>query len=81
VAERAGATVSELVGSHAIYESQPAAVAADLIKQTRTESLSCGLPDFQVLGNGGQRMLMRSSSPPTDRGSYEAWCSTARDRQ
>ena len=36
------ATISEIVGSHAIYESQPAAVAAaDLIKQTRTESLSC----------------------------------------
>jgi pimeloyl-ACP methyl ester carboxylesterase len=32
MAERAGATVSEVAGSHAIYESQPAAVA-DLIKQ------------------------------------------------
>ena len=32
MAERAGATVSEVAGSHAIYESQPAAVAA-LIKQ------------------------------------------------
>jgi pimeloyl-ACP methyl ester carboxylesterase len=32
MAERAGATVSEVPGSHAIYESQPAAVA-DLIKQ------------------------------------------------
>jgi pimeloyl-ACP methyl ester carboxylesterase len=32
MAERAGAKVSEVAGSHAIYESQPAAVA-DLIKQ------------------------------------------------
>ncbi|WP_329047434.1 alpha/beta hydrolase [Amycolatopsis sp. NBC_01488] len=32
MAERAGATVTEVAGSHAIYESQPAAVA-DLIKQ------------------------------------------------
>jgi len=32
MAERAGATVAEVAGSHAIYESQPAAVA-DLIKQ------------------------------------------------
>ncbi|ADJ48206.1 hydrolase protein [Amycolatopsis mediterranei S699] len=32
MAERAGATVSEVAGSHAIYESQPQAVA-DLIKQ------------------------------------------------
>jgi pimeloyl-ACP methyl ester carboxylesterase len=32
MAERAGATVVEVAGSHAIYESQPAAVA-DLIKQ------------------------------------------------
>ncbi|WP_405846030.1 alpha/beta hydrolase [Streptomyces sp. NBC_01518] len=32
MAERAGATVAEAVGSHAIYVSQPAAVA-DLIKQ------------------------------------------------
>ena len=32
MAERAGATVSEIDGSHAIYESQPRAVA-DLIKQ------------------------------------------------
>jgi len=32
MAERAGATVTEVAGSHAIYESQPAAVA-NLIKQ------------------------------------------------
>ena len=32
IAERAGATVSEVAGSHAIYESQPA-VVANLIKQ------------------------------------------------
>jgi hypothetical protein len=32
MAERAGATVAEADGSHAIYVSQPAAVA-DLIKQ------------------------------------------------
>ena len=42
VAARAGATRSEIVGSHVIYEFQPAAVAAaDLIKQTWTGSLSC----------------------------------------
>lgn len=32
MAERIGATVAEAVGSHAIYVSQPAAVA-DLIRQ------------------------------------------------
>jgi pimeloyl-ACP methyl ester carboxylesterase len=37
MAQRAGATVSEVPGSHAIYESQPAAVA-DLIKQAAAES-------------------------------------------
>jgi pimeloyl-ACP methyl ester carboxylesterase len=35
MAERAGATVAEVAGSHAIYESQPAAVA-NLIKQAAT---------------------------------------------
>lgn len=37
MAQRAGATVSEIAGSHAIYESQPAAVA-DLIKQAAAGS-------------------------------------------
>ena len=37
MAERAGATVSEIDGSHAIYESQPRAVA-DLIKQAAAGS-------------------------------------------
>ncbi|MFC7645678.1 alpha/beta fold hydrolase [Streptosporangium lutulentum] len=32
MAERAGATVVEVIGSHAVYVSQPAAVA-DLIRQ------------------------------------------------
>jgi hypothetical protein len=32
MAERAGATVAEVAGSHAIYESRPDAVA-DLIKR------------------------------------------------
>jgi pimeloyl-ACP methyl ester carboxylesterase len=36
MAQRAGATVVEVAGSHAIYESQPAAVA-DLIKQAAAE--------------------------------------------
>ena len=37
MAQRAGATVSEIAGSHAIYESQPRAVA-DLIKQAAAGS-------------------------------------------
>lgn len=37
MAQRAGATVSEISGSHAIYESQPRAVA-DLIKQAAAGS-------------------------------------------
>jgi pimeloyl-ACP methyl ester carboxylesterase len=37
MAQRAGATVSEVAGSHAIYESQPSAVA-DLIRQAATKS-------------------------------------------
>jgi pimeloyl-ACP methyl ester carboxylesterase len=37
MAERAGATVAEVAGSHAIYESQPAAVV-DLIKRAATTS-------------------------------------------
>ena len=37
MAQRAGATVAEVAGSHAIYESQPQAVA-DLIKQAATAS-------------------------------------------
>jgi pimeloyl-ACP methyl ester carboxylesterase len=37
MAERAGATIAESVGSHAIFESQPAAVA-DLIKLAATAS-------------------------------------------
>jgi pimeloyl-ACP methyl ester carboxylesterase len=37
MAGRAGATVAEIAGSHAIYESQPAAVV-DLIKRAATES-------------------------------------------
>jgi hypothetical protein len=37
MAQRAGSTVSEIAGSHAIYESQPRAVA-DLIKQAAAES-------------------------------------------
>jgi hypothetical protein len=37
MAKRAGATVSEIVGSHAIYASPPRAVA-DLIKQAAAES-------------------------------------------
>jgi pimeloyl-ACP methyl ester carboxylesterase len=37
MAERAGATVSEIAGSHAIYESQPGAVA-DLIRQAAAGS-------------------------------------------
>ena len=37
MARRAGATVSEIAGSHAIYESQPTAVA-DLIKQAAAGS-------------------------------------------
>ena len=37
MAQRAGATVSEVAGIHAIYESQPAAVA-DLIKQAAAKS-------------------------------------------
>ena len=37
MARRAGATVSEIAGSHAIYESQPRAVA-DLIKQATAGS-------------------------------------------
>ena len=37
MAQRAGATVSEIAGSHAIYESQPTAVA-DLIKQAAAGS-------------------------------------------
>jgi pimeloyl-ACP methyl ester carboxylesterase len=37
MAERAGATVAEVTGSHAIYESRPDAVA-DLIKQAAGNS-------------------------------------------
>lgn len=41
MAARAGSTVVEVAGSHAIYVSQPAAVAA-LIKEAATEVSSAG---------------------------------------
>jgi hypothetical protein len=41
MAERAGSTVVEVAGSHAIYLSQPAAVSS-LIKQAASATTSAG---------------------------------------
>jgi hypothetical protein len=41
MAKRAGSTVVEVKGSHAVYVSQPRAVA-DLIEQAATSALAAG---------------------------------------
>ena len=69
MAKRAGATVVEVKGSHAVYVSQPSAVAA-LIEQAarKVKAATAARPDQSLVGMvaGARWAVTNEDAPPKD---------------
>jgi hypothetical protein len=83
MSERAGSTVVEVPGSHAIYVSQPQAVG-DLIEQAAT-SIASSRKAFRPVAPGVNRRTARASAPGLSAvvgvSRWSRWCMALRTRQ